>query len=71
MTIKTCYRNPSILECAYLKWDCGDGATTIGFRTPVTHVYGKSGIYITTMILTDTEGATAIATQKIEVLAAP
>jgi hypothetical protein len=68
---KTCYRNPGVPDWAYLKWDWGDGTTTLGSGTPATHVYDKPGIYTITMTLTDTEGATGTAAQKIEVLAAP
>jgi hypothetical protein len=65
---KTCYRNPGVPDWAYLKWDWGDGATTIGSGTPATHVYTVPGAYTITMSMTDTEGATSTDTHVIQVL---
>lgn len=64
---KTCYRYPGVPEWAYLKWDWGDGTTTLGSGTPATHVYAAPGDYTITMSMTDTEGATSTDTCIIHV----
>jgi hypothetical protein len=64
---KTCYRYPGVPEWAYLKWDWGDGTTTLGSGTPATHVYAAPGDYTITMSMTDTEGATSTDTHVIHV----
>ena len=64
---KTCYRSPGVPEWAYLKWDWGDGTTTLGSGTPATHIYTAPGDYTITMSMTDTEGATSTDTHVIHV----
>jgi hypothetical protein len=64
---KTCYRAPGVPSWAYLKFDWGDGTTTLGSGTPATHVYTAPGDYTITMSMTDTEGATSTDTHVIYV----
>jgi hypothetical protein len=68
---KTCYRYPGIPYWAFLKWDWGDGTTTIGEGTPSTHVYTQPGTYTITMTLTDFEGAVGTDSKNVKVLEAP
>ncbi len=64
---KTSYHYPALPEWAGTTWDWGDGTPiTVGGPT-ATHVYQNPGTYSITMKFTDTEGATATATKKIEV----
>jgi hypothetical protein len=65
---KTGYRYPGIPYWAFLKWDWGDGTTTIGEGTPSTHVYKQPGIYTITMTFTDFEGAVATDSREVRVL---
>ena len=46
-------------------WDFGDGITASG--TVVTHAYDQAGVYITTLTLTDDDGASAIDQMKVTV----
>jgi hypothetical protein len=65
---KTCYRYPGIPEWAYIKWDWGDGSTTVGSGVPAIHVYKHPGTYKITMTFTDTEGGQSKDTKDITVL---
>lgn len=57
---------PDLPEDAFM-WDLGDGNTAVGVS--IEHIYTDTGSYTVTLTVTDDQGATAQATQTVNVIA--
>ena len=64
------FTDPGLLDTHTFEWDFGDGTTVAGLLDP-SHVYSDDGIYVVTLMVTDSEGDVGTALLDMTIVNRP